>query len=134
MEAAPLPWWLHPSARRWWRALLALLLLAVAWLAFSPAPPPQADTGWDKANHALAFAVLAAVAELAVWPHPARRWLTVVGLLAYGALIEGVQSRLPPRSGEWSDLAADAAGIAIGLLLAAPLLRRAPASLRRPSP
>jgi VanZ family protein len=124
MFAAPLPWWLRRPARRLWRALLALLLLAVAWLAFSPAPPPQADTGWDKANHALAFAMLAAVAELALWPQPARRRVTAIGLLAYGALIEVVQSQLPARSGEWSDLAADAVGIAIGLLLAATLLRR----------
>ena len=129
-----LPWWLSASARRLWQVLLVLLVLAVAWLALSPAPPPQADTGWDKANHALAFAVLAAMAELALWPQPARRRLNVAALLAYGALIEVVQSRLPARSGEWSDLAADAVGIAIGLLLAAPLLRRAPAPVRRPSP
>lgn len=134
MEGVPLPWWLQPTARRLWRALLALLLLAVAWLAFSPAPPPQADTGWDKANHALAFAVLAVVAELALWPLPARRRRIGAGLIVYGALIEVVQSRLPARSGEWTDLAADAVGIGIGLLLALPLLRRATTALRRRSP
>lgn len=128
MDALPLPWWLQAPVRRLWGALLALLLLAVAWLAFSPAPPPQVDTGWDKANHALAFLVLAVLAELALWPRPARHWLSAAGLLAYGALIEVVQSRLPARSAEWSDLAADAVGITIGLLLAAPLLRPAPAS------
>lgn len=134
MDGTSLPWWLRAPVLQLWRALLALLLLAVAWLAFSPAPPPQADTGWDKANHALAFAVLAAVGELALWPHRARRRLTVAGLLCYGALIELLQSQLPARSGEWGDLAADAAGIVIGLLLAAPLLRRAPAAVRRSSP
>jgi VanZ family protein len=132
--ADALPWWLRAAARRLWLGLLLLLVLVVAWLAFTPAPPPQADNGWDKANHALAFAILAAVAELALWPHPARRRLNVAALLAYGALIEVVQSRLPARSGEWSDLAADGVGIAIGLLLAAPLLRRAPAAVTGPSP
>lgn len=132
MSAAARPWWLRPPAQWGWRALLALLLLTVAWLAFSPAPPPRADTGWDKANHALAFAVLALLADLALWPRPARRRLIVAGLLAYGAVIEVGQSRLPPRSGEWGDLAADAVGIGIGLLLAALLLRRG--TVRRPRP
>lgn len=134
MPDPALPWWLQAPARRLWRACLALLMLAVAWLAFSPAPPPQADTGWDKANHALAFAVLALVAEPALWPHPQRRWLGAAGLLAYGALIEVVQSRLPARSGEWADLLADAAGIGIGMLLAVPLRRRSPPAFRRPVP
>ena len=120
---AALPWWLRPAARRGWRAALGLALLAVAWLAFDPAPPPAADTGWDKANHVLAFAVLAWLASLAAWPHPRHRLAVAAGLLAYGVLIEAVQSQLPARSAEWADLAADAVGIACGLLAAAPWLR-----------
>jgi hypothetical protein len=54
---APLvtPWWRRPAARRAWGALLAVLMGLTTWLALSPQPPPQADTGWDKANHGLAF-------------------------------------------------------------------------------
>lgn len=109
------PWWLAPTARRGWAALLVGLALFICWLAFSPAPPAAADVGWDKANHALAFATLAFVAELAFWPVPARRRRNSIGLIAFGSFIELVQAQIPARSGEWSDLAADATGIAIGL-------------------
>ena len=115
----PGPWWLAPPARRLWKALLGALALAVCWLAFSPAPPPAADTGWDKANHALAFAVLAVTAELAFWPWTRRRWFTALGLLAFGGFIELVQTQIPERTGEWPDLLADGSGIALGLLLVA---------------
>jgi VanZ family protein len=46
-------------------------------------------------------------------------------LLAYGALIEVLQSFTPTRSAEWADLLADSAGIALGLLLVATWLRLA---------
>lgn len=113
------PWWLASRALRVWRLLLGALALAVCWLAFSPAPPPSADTGWDKANHALAFAVLAVNAELAFWPLPRRRWFTALGLLAFGGFIELVQTQIPERAGEWPDLLADGSGIALGLVLVA---------------
>lgn len=128
MTPPPLPasrWWLAPRARRLWQALLVALALAVCWLAFSPAPPPAADTGWDKANHTLAFGVLAVTAELALWPWPRRRWLTALGLLAFGGFIELVQTQIPERTGEWPDLLADGSGIALGLLLVAALQRLA---------
>ena len=113
------PRWLAPWARRLWQVLLGALALAICWLAFSPAPPPAADTGWDKANHALAFAVLAVTAELAFWPWTRRRWFTALGLLAFGGFIELVQTQIPERTGEWPDLLADGSGIALGLLLVA---------------
>lgn len=103
------------------RAALVLTLGAVSWLALVPAPPPQADTGWDKANHLLAFAVLALLAS-GGWGTGHRR-LIAIGLLAYGGLIELLQTQLPPRSGEWADLLADAVGVALGLLLAQALSR-----------
>ncbi len=117
-----LPWLLGPHARRTWLGLLVAQIVVVCWLAFSPEPPPAADTGWDKANHALAFSVMSCTAEFAIWPLRARRWITVTGLLGLGGLIEGVQTRIPGRSGEWPDLLADGVGIALGLLAAAWLL------------
>ena len=120
--AASLP---PPSARRRraWRIVLILLLLTIAWLAFSPNPPPEASTGWDKMNHLLAFSVLAACASFA-WAGTRWRfaWVTLA-LLAYGVFIEVVQTQIPGRSGEWPDLLADSLGIAIGLLLVALLER-----------
>ncbi|MFO1330150.1 MAG: VanZ family protein [Rubrivivax sp.] len=111
------------------RALLLPTLAAVTWLALVPAPPPQADTGWDKANHAMAFAVLALLAEGGWGPGRARA--IAAALLAYGALIELLQTQLPPRSGEWGDWLADAVGVALGLLAARAVrwfVRRPPAS------
>ena len=75
--------------------------------------------GWDKANHALAFATLAVVAELAFWPAHARRRRISIGLVAFGGFIELVQAQIPARSGDWADVAADATGIAIGLAMVA---------------
>lgn len=129
-----LPWWLLPAARRGWQALLVLLMGVIGWLAFSPAPPPVADTGWDKANHLLAFATLAVVASLATWPWPGRAGWVTAGLLAYGVFIELVQAQLPRRSAEGADLLADGVGIVLGLAVvsAAAALARVRSSGRRP--
>jgi len=105
-----------PSAARSWRVLLVLLLCTITWLALTPVPPQQASLGWDKLNHAAAFAILAAVAFLG----RIGGWVRIAwALVAYGALIEILQSFTPTRSAEWGDLLADGAGIASGLLLAA---------------
>lgn len=102
-------------ALRGWRALLAALVLGVAWLAFDPAPPRGADLGWDKLNHATAFACQA-LAACRAFP-AARRARIALALLAYGAFIEAVQSLLPTRDAEVADILADAVGIGAGLLL-----------------
>jgi len=115
----------------WWRALLALLLLVISWLAFSPKPPEGIDTGWDKANHLLAFATLAVVSALSLTGARRERKVgkVVLGLLAYGIFIELVQTQVPGRSAEAADVLADMVGVALGLLLLAglerlPLLKR----------
>ena len=118
-RAAPPPKDCRLGSRSWiragWRLLFVLTVLAVAWLAFTPHPPPRATTGWDKANHALAFCAMA-LAALGGWPR-APGWAVPAALLGYGVLIECVQAVVPGRSAEWADLLADAAGIALGLLL-----------------
>ncbi|HEY9106346.1 MAG TPA: VanZ family protein [Roseateles sp.] len=112
-----------PERRVQWRALLALLLVVITWLALSPAPPKTVDLGWDKANHVLAFASLAFSAVWALWQRP-RQWIwLVLALLAYGVFIEIAQSFLPPRSADWHDVVADGVGIALGLLAAWPVAR-----------
>ena len=98
--------------RAFWMCVAAVLALALATPGrYLP------TTGWDKANHALAFGVLAVLGGIA---YPGRLARLLVALLAYGALIEVLQSLTPDRSAEWLDLLADA----VGLLLAAPLARR----------
>lgn len=110
----------HSTAwRGHWRAVLALLLAAITYLALVPAPPQNLSTGWDKSNHLLAFGSLAYAAVWAQWRGP-RQWpILCAALLAYGGAIEIAQTYIPPRSGEWADLLADALGIALGLALAA---------------
>lgn len=72
-------------------------------------------TGWDKSNHVLAFTALAFLAHKA-WP--GRMWRVLPCLLAYGALIEALQSFIPDRYAEWSDLWADGLGLLVGETLA----------------
>jgi VanZ family protein len=112
----------HAPRVGWWRAALVLLLGLITWLALTPAPPRHADLGWDKLNHLAAFATLAVVAMLGRSGSCGR---VGAALLAYGALIEVLQSYTPTRSGEWADLLADGLGIALGMLLVAIWLRLA---------
>jgi VanZ family protein len=111
-----------PPATAGWRVALAILVTLTCWLAFDPAPPTAANTGWDKANHALAFVVLTLCARRA-FPAAPLALLACAGV-AFGGFIEIVQLFVPGRSAEWSDLAADAVGIALALLPHA--LRRRP--------
>ncbi|MBB4842186.1 VanZ family protein [Paucibacter oligotrophus] len=107
----------EPARRGWRWAGLALLCL-ISYLALSPAPPKSLDTGWDKANHLLAFAALAFCGFWSLQTPKQRLLGLPLGLLAYGGAIELIQFFVPGRSCEWADLGADSIGIALGLLLA----------------
>lgn len=78
------------------------------------------STGWDKANHVLAFGVLAALGCRGYAGQVPR---VLLGLLGYGCLIELAQGLTGYRSAEWLDVLADAAGIVLGWQLGA-LARR----------
>ena len=99
------------------------LLLCVAVLSLLPTDylPPPIFSLWDKAQHALAFAALAALG-LQAYPH--RRWRVLAGLLVFGGLIELAQAATGWRYGEWADWLADAVGLALGMALAESLQRR----------
>jgi len=107
-------------APRTWRYLFWPAVLAVLVLSLIPPEPYVPTTGWDKANHMLAFAVL----MVAGWrAYPRRPWLVWLGLLAFGGLIEILQSLTPYRSAEGWDLLADAIGLLAGCLLHWPVAR-----------
>jgi VanZ family protein len=107
------------AARKAWRWLTVLLVLAVCWLAFAPSEDvPTAF--WDKANHALAFAAMSISARFAF---PRHFWSSMLGLAAFGFGIEMVQFFLPGRNSEWFDVLSDFVGIALGAGVAA-LVRR----------
>ena len=116
------------ASARYWRGVLLLLLCVITALALAPVPPKQADLGWDKLNHLCAFGALAAVAFFGRVGGAVR---ITVGLLAYGVLIEVLQSYTPTRSAEWGDLLADGAGIALGLVFARLVMQMAQRLLDR---
>ncbi len=91
-----------------------LCVAAVLVLALMPAPPTVITTGWDKSNHLLAFGVMT---WLGCKAFSQRGMPLLLGLLAYGALIEILQPYTPNRSAEWVDLLADCFGMALGWLL-----------------
>jgi VanZ family protein len=115
------------AAIKSWRLLLAILLVAVTWLALTPAPPEALSAGWDKLNHAAAFAALC-VAALFAFPRSRSNAVWVaLALLCFGGAIEVAQSFTPTRNAEWGDLLADAVGIAVGGLLVIGVARLLPA-------
>ena len=97
-----------------WRLAFAACLLAVLVLSLVPPSTPMPTTGWDKTNHLLAFSVMAA---LGCQAFRSRALRVLLGLLGYGVLIEVLQSLTPYRFAEWTDLLADALGLALGWLL-----------------
>ncbi|MCS6627385.1 hypothetical protein N0B44_31205 [Roseibacterium beibuensis] len=106
------------------RTVTLACAIVVAWLAFRPAVETDAGLPWDKANHALAFAVLMVLAGRG-WPDIPRSLLILV-MLAAGVGIELVQG-LPRigRDADVADVAADGVGIAVGLVVLAIHRRRA---------
>lgn len=111
-QPAPANW--PPAASRTvLRWITLILVIAVAWLAFKPSGGSDAGLPWDKANHALAFAVLTLVSALG-WPRLGLGRLAVIMLLG-GIVIELVQG-LPVvgRDADGWDVAADMAGVGLG--------------------
>ena len=85
-------------------------------MASLPKPPQLPGDPGDKVQHIIAFAVLALLARLG-WLNVSG-WRLLVGLSAFGALIELVQA-IPTlgRHADWIEWAADtiAAGLVLGL-------------------
>lgn len=99
---------------RQWRWMFWACLLAVLALSLLPLSPQLPTTGWDKTNHLLAFCLLAMLGNQA---YRSRTVMVLLGLLAYGGMIEVLQSFTPDRMAEWADLLADSLGLAMGLAL-----------------
>ncbi len=97
----------------WWSLgwLGIVLLLA---LSLAPISGPKLDLpSGDKYLHALSYCVtMLWFAQLS-----ARRWLLAFGLVALGALIEGLQGLTGYRHPDLGDAAANTAGVLVGWLL-----------------
>ncbi len=98
-----------------WRWALALCMAGILVLSLAPPSVDLPTTGWDKTNHMLGFVVLAGLSH---WAWPGRTVLALVGLLAFGGLIEVLQSLTPYRFADFADLIADGVGLVIGELVA----------------
>ncbi|HKK56118.1 VanZ family protein [Marinobacter sp.] len=98
-----------------WRTTLVISAVAIMYLATTSQPYPVPSLQHDKINHLLAFIQLTVVSRLA-WPDLSRTWIAL-GVIGFGLVIELTQAQLPYREFSLLDLAADGAGVAIGLLL-----------------
>ena len=96
---------------RMWTVMFWCCLAGVLVLSLMPAGVRLPDTGWDKSNQLLGFCALACTGLRAC---PKRPVILLAGLLAYGGMIEVLQSFTPDLMAEWSDLMADALGLALG--------------------
>lgn len=110
-------------SRRLWGVAGIVLTVIVLGLALTPNPRGP-SLGWDKANHAAAFAALAFCGHFAWRERAGHTARLVLALLLLGIGIEIAQRAVPGRSAEAVDLLADAAGIGIGLVIANALSRR----------
>lgn len=108
-------------ARRW-RTGGIILLTLVLTLALVPADwfwPDGPDSPFfmsDKWLHGITFTVLA------LWfaGQYARHsyWRLILGLVAFGLLIEVTQRMVSYRTAEWTDLLADLLGVGVGMGIA----------------
>lgn len=114
-----------------WRLTLLISILAIGFLATTNNPYPIPSAPSDKVNHLIAFLELTIVTRLA-WPRLRFIWFAPA-LLGFGFCIELVQANLPYRDFSLADVAADGAGILIGLL-PWPGLRKAESRELRDSP
>jgi VanZ family protein len=114
---------LDPSTRRWWLAAFVLVSLAALVVAVQPADRAPEATGWDKLDHALAFAGLGILGVFALhWRRRGVAWVLPI-LVALGAAIEWLQSFVPSRHADWFDLLADVVGAVVGTFAAWLLVR-----------
>jgi VanZ family protein len=91
-------------------ALYAAACSAVLYMTLAPGHDvPGVGLLWDKAEHAIAWAVLTGAGLLL---STRRRWAIGVFAFVFGAVIEVLQATMGwGRDGDWHDLAADSVGI-----------------------
>lgn len=97
-------------------ALYALACLILLYMTLAPGKDvPGEGIIWDKAEHAIAWAVLTGSGLLL---STRRRWVIPLFAFFFGAAVEVLQAIMPfGRDGDWHDLAADTVGIGLAWLV-----------------
>ena len=103
-------------------AVYALAVAIVLYMCLAPSKDvPGSDLIWDKAAHAITWAILAGSGYVLA---PRRLRAITVFAIALGAAIEIAQANMGfGREGDWRDWAADTLGVAVALAVYA-LIRR----------
>ncbi len=104
-----------------WRFLFFPTAAFALWLATLQGPYPVPSAPSDKVNHFLAFTVMTSLLRLG-FPS-CRPRLCALWMLAYGGLIEVIQSFLPWADCSIFDVMADAVGIGAAIALTGALVR-----------
>ncbi len=113
---------------RLWSLLGLVWLLVVALLSLLPMPDSGTGVN-DKLSHLLTYFFLTSWFSVLINRQAQLLWL-VICMLAYGGLIEAMQSLTSYRTAEWADVAANFAGIALAMpLYLMPLHRKMRVSL-----
>ena len=94
------------------RGMLLMALIVITHLATTSMQYPVVENISDKANHILAFYVLALLLDFS-FPHGEFGIGKVAVLLSYGVAIEVIQYFLPFRSASLYDVAADSVGLIV---------------------
>lgn len=105
---------------KFWFGLAFIGLLVLAVVSLIPAP----DLGGnDKIGHFFSYAILSAYLSLLVVQRKSL-WRILFGLIAYGLLLEFMQSLTDYRSGDFADAVANSLGVITGLAFYFSPLRR----------
>jgi VanZ family protein len=96
--------------------LYAVAALVLLYMTLAPGKDvPGVGILWDKAEHAIAWAVLTLLGLLL---STKRRWAIPAFAFVFGAVIEVLQAVMPfGRDGDIRDLMADTVGIAVAYFL-----------------
>jgi VanZ family protein len=103
-----------------WLVIAWLLIGVVIYLSVTPHPPEIPVDEGDKYGHLLAYGTL--MLWFGQLYERNMRWVAMLGLIALGVALEYVQRSTGYRTFDVWDMAADAAGVLIGLAFAPPRL------------
>jgi len=96
-----------------WYLLGGFLLLMVGIVSLMPVPDVGVN---DKFSHLLTYFFLGGWFSLLAANRATLGW-TIIGLIAYGILLELLQGMTAYRYAEWGDVLANASGTMAGILL-----------------